>query len=82
MEERRYTKLCVVSIYDTCLMIKFANLQFLMVTGGHPGSGYNYLDSTEIFSNNVWRTCTPKLPFPLAGHRVATINNRVLSFGN
>ena len=53
--------------------------QFLMVTGGYAGSN---LDSTEILSDNIWRTVDAKLPAPMSGFRVATINNRVLSFGN
>ena len=51
-----------------------------MVTGGY--NYPNYFDSTEIYNDNVWRTITAKLPTPLRGLRVATINNRVLSFGN
>ncbi len=50
-----------------------------MVTGGFSGS---YLDSTEIFSDSVWRTVAGKLPEPIYGLRAATINTRVLSFGN
>ena len=50
-----------------------------MVTGGHDGS--SILDSTEIFSDNVWRTVTAKLPFPMQSLTVATINNRVLVMG-
>jgi len=59
--------------------------KFLMVTGGAPAKSNsrprNYLDSTEIFSDNVWRTVAAKLPTKLLGPRVATINNRVLLFG-
>ena len=51
-----------------------------MVTGGYDGS--RHLDSTEIFSDNVWRTVTAKLPAPMGSLTVATINNRVLAFGN
>ena len=61
-----------------------------MVTGGLI-SGVDILDSTEIFSslqessedtNSIlWKTLSGKLPIPLVGLRVATINNRVLSFG-
>ena len=51
-----------------------------MVTGGISASGD--LDSTEIFSDNVWKTVTSKLPSPMSYLRVATINNRVLAFGN
>ena len=39
-------------------------------------------DSTEVFSDNVWRTVVAKLPAQTNGLRIATINNRVLSFGN
>ena len=58
-----------------------------MVTGGLV-SGVTILDSTEILSTvqqssnaNVWKTLSGKLPTPLVGMTVATINNRVLSFG-
>ena len=50
-----------------------------MVTGGFHGDP---LDSTEIFSDNTWRTVAGKLPEPLIDPRAVTINNRVLSFGN
>ena len=56
------------------------NCQILLVTGGKIGS--SLLDSTEIFSDNVWRTLTAKLPVPMDNMEVATINNRVLLFGN
>ena len=49
-----------------------------MVTGGYDGS--SHFDSTEIFSDNVWRTVAAKLPHPMY-MTVATINNRVLAFG-
>ena len=52
-----------------------------MITGGNDESSV-YLDSTEIFSDNVWRTVAAKLPSTLSATRVATINNRVLAFGN
>ena len=51
-----------------------------MVTGGIYAHGD--LDSTEIFSDNVWRTVTAKLSDPMYDLRVVTINNRVLTFGN
>ena len=56
--------------------------QFFMVTGGY--DGFSPLDSTEIFSDNVWRTVASKLPtgFGIWGLSVATINNRVLCYGN
>ena len=52
-----------------------------MVTGGLDGSS-PYLDSTELYQDNVWRTVAGKLPVPLASLRATTINNRVLVFGN
>ena len=55
------------------------NCQFLMVTGGEAGG--KRIDSTEIFSDNIWRTVAAKLPAPMYNLRVATINNRVLAFG-
>ena len=51
-----------------------------MVTGGF--YAYGDLDSTEIFSDKVWRTVAAKLPVRMYDLRIATINNRVLSFGN
>ena len=50
-----------------------------MVTGGFGGA---FFDSTEIFSDNVWRTVAAKLPTSMSTLGVATINNRVLAFGN
>ena len=50
-----------------------------MVTGGYSGS--THFDSTEIFSDSVWRTLTGKLPNPMAYLSFATITNRVLLFG-
>ena len=56
--------------------------QIFLVTGGYDSDGSSYTDSTEIFSDNVWRTLTAKLPVPMDNMKVATINNRVLLFGN
>ena len=68
------------------LLINTFDCQFLLVTGGYTGttSRFIYLDSTEIFSDNVWRTVASKLPtgFGIWGLSVATINNRVLCYGN
>ena len=69
------------------LYIKKFGCQFLLVTGGYSESSANFsaskiLDSTEIFSDNIWRTVTSKLPAPMYGLTIVTINNRVLSFGN
>ena len=50
-----------------------------MVTGG---KDREELDSTEIFSDGVWKTVAGKLPVTLQDMRVTTINNRVLLFGN
>ena len=50
-----------------------------MVTGGY---GSTRLDSTEVFSDSSWRTVTGKLPDPMIGIRVTTVNNGVLLFGN
>ena len=58
------------------------NCQIILVTGGYDDDGSSFLDSTEIFSDNVWRTLTAKLPTPTNNMAVATINNRVLLFGN
>ena len=53
-----------------------------MVTGGFDGSRYRAFDSTEIFSDNSWRSVTAKLPARMYALRVAALNNRVLAFGN
>ena len=66
-------------VLDFTYLIDTFNCQFLMVTGGVSRSGH--LDTTEIFSDNVWRTVAAKLPAPMYNLRVATINNRVLLFG-
>ena len=53
-----------------------------MVTGG---AGRVHapldLDSTEIFSGEVWRTVAGKLPKSISFMSGVTINNRVLIFG-
>ena len=51
----------------------------MIVTGGI--SQHAFLDSTEIFSDNTWRTVAGKLPEGLVGLTEAIINNRVLIFG-
>ena len=53
--------------------------QLLIVTGGYDGS--NYLDTTEIYQDSVWRTVSGRLPVPMARMRVATVSNRILLFG-
>ena len=54
--------------------------QYLIVTGGYRSGN---LDSTEIYSfrDNVW-SVSGKLPARIWGLRAATINKRVLLFGN
>ena len=54
--------------------------QYIIVTGGYSGG---YIDTTEIYSfrDNVWTEAGP-LPAGIYGMRAATINNRVLLFGN
>ena len=51
------------------------------MTGG--GSSYNRLDSTEVLRpGSEWQEITSaRLPRPLTGVRVITVNNRVLLFG-
>ena len=39
------------------------------------------LDTTEIYSDNVWRTVAGKLPVALYYSRAIDISNRVLLFG-
>ena len=50
----------------------------MMVTGGRSES---HLDSTEIYSDNRWRTVAGKLPVKMYDLRIVSINNRVLLFG-
>ena len=50
-----------------------------MVTGGVMDSGY--LDSTEIYDDNDWKTVTGKLPSPMRFMRALTFENRVYIFG-
>ena len=71
----------IIVLLHTCLMDS-STCQILLVTGGKKGDGLSYLDSTEVFSDNVWRTLTAKLPVPMDRMKVAPINNRVLLFGN
>ena len=55
--------------------------QFFMVIGGGAPDGSGFLDSTEIYSDNVWRTIRQKLPIKMGMFSGVTINNRVLTFG-
>ena len=53
-----------------------------MVTGGVLGAGVRtFLDSTEIYDDNVWKTVTGKLPSPMRFMRALTFENRVYIFG-
>ena len=54
-----------------------------MVTGGYTESG-STLDTTETFAGDegAWTTTAAKLPRPMRGLRAATIDDRVLIFGN
>ena len=56
--------------------------QVLLVTGGY-NEDYNILDSTEILRPfSGWQEITTaRLPWPLRGARVTTLDNRVLLFG-
>ena len=66
----------------TTQKLHFTIFQHLIVTGGWDVSNNN-LDTTEVFSfrDNAW-TDAGKLPAGMAEMRAATINNRVLLFGN
>ena len=66
-------------VLDFTYLIDTFNCQFLMVTGGVSRSGH--LDTTEIFSDNVWRTVAAELPVGISSLRMATVDNRVLLFG-
>ena len=77
--KKKVSKLNNIVLYHTYLLFTFI-CQFIMVTGGKYAT--HFLDSTEIFNDNIWRTVTAKLPTSMDMLRVATINNRVLCFGN
>ena len=62
-----------------CASFKDGDKKSILVTGG--GDGTVLLDSTEIFSDNVWRTVAGTLPQPMYRARAASIDNRVLLFG-
>ena len=51
------------------------------MTGGEDGD--NYLDSTEVLRpGSNWQEITSaRLPRPMTGVRVSTVDNRVLLFG-
>ena len=59
----------------------FFCLQVLLVTGGY--DGYDYLDSTEMLRpGSGWQDVTSaRLPRPMAGVRVSTVDNRVFLVG-
>ena len=69
-------------VITTTQKLHFTIFQHLIVTGGWDVSNTN-LDTTEVFSfsDNAW-TKAGKLPAGMAEMRAATINNRVLLFGN
>ena len=63
-------------------IILFILPQVLLVTGGHDGDS-NKLDSTEVLRpGSGWQEITSaRLPRPMFGVRVSTVQNRVLLFG-
>ena len=80
----RYVQ-CTFTFNNTTYLylLYIKKFQFIFVAGGYSGSAY--MDTTEIFSYNVWRTVPAKLPASMgktSSMGVATINNRVLCFGN
>ena len=51
-----------------------------MVTGGWDGD--NLLDSTELLRpGSDWQEITARLPRPMSGVRVTTVDNRVILSG-
>ena len=54
--------------------------QVLLVTGGWDGD--NLLDTTEMFRpGSEWQVITARLPRPMKGVGVTTVDNRVILFG-
>ena len=56
----------------------------LLVTGGYNGRNGNLLDTTEFLrpgSDTEWQVISARLPRPVQGVRVTTVDNRVILFG-
>ena len=51
-----------------------------MIVIGGADTDLNYLDTTEVYKDNLWRTVYGKLP-AIAGLKATTVNNRPLAFG-
>ena len=64
------------------MIIIFILSQVLLVTGGQDDN-LNILDSTEVLRpGSDWQEiASARLPRPLWGMKVITVNNRVLLFG-
>ena len=64
------------------IAVVFILPQVLLVTGGYD-DGDNILDSTEVLRpGSDWQEITSaRLPRPMDGVRVITVDNRVLLFG-
>ena len=50
-----------------------------MVTGGHAGS--SYLDTSDVYQDNEWRTVSGKLPRAIYDMEAAVINDKIILFG-
>ena len=75
-EARRYY---VIKDIQIILLVTF---KVLMVTGGYNQfTDPHYLDTTEIYSDDVWRIVAAKLPVGISSLRAVTIDQRVLLFG-
>ena len=51
-----------------------------MVVGGYH-SGSAYLDSTEVYRDNEWKTVSGKLPRAISSMASASINEKIILFG-
>ena len=53
-----------------------------MVTGGWTGSDNTDTTETLASDEDMWTTAGARLPRPMSGQRAATIDDRILIFGN
>ena len=50
-----------------------------MVVGGL--TGFTWLDTTEVYQDNEWRTVSGILPRAISNMAAASINDKILLFG-
>jgi len=65
-------------VFHACTSFIFQDTNVLIVIGG-ADADFNYLETTEIYKDNLWRTVYGKLP-AISGLKATTVNNRPLVF--